>query len=111
MILPYEKGAHPEEAHEVWKRDWKEPTRGERFPYAMPGKAVVEFGPFVSKGPFWRPAEGAVITSAIMVHDSGEDVPTGTEVAINGIHGTHFEYEGRQLTIIKREDILLAEMA
>jgi hypothetical protein len=106
--LPYEKGATPEEAHAIWKRDWKAPRVR---PFAMPGKAIVEFGPFVTKGPLWHPIKAAVATSAIMVDDSGDEVPVGTEVAIGEIQATNFAWEGRELSVIDRGDILLMEVS
>lgn len=88
-----------------WKSDWKPPGT---MPRAMRGKAVVEFMPFQAGGSFFV-AQGTSKT-AMMVDCYGGDVPCGTEVAIGAVNGTEYSCEGRRLTIVNVDDILLMEV-
>jgi hypothetical protein len=101
----YALGATPQTAHEEWKKNWKPPVQS---PFALKGKACVEFGPFAGSSALWIPEKQSF--TAIMVDDSADEVPVGTEVAIGAIDGDQFEHEGRKMCFVKRSDILLMEV-
>lgn len=105
-MTAYAAGATPQTAHEDWKKNWKPPTKP---PFAMRGKAIVEFGPFAGSSALWVPEKQSF--TAIMVDDSANEVPIGAELAIGSIEGAEFEHEGRRMCAIGRDSILLFEVA
>lgn len=97
--------------YDDWKATWKPPTPR---PMALPGKVIVEFSPHAHHGEIWTPERES--NNAKVVFDGHEHptrtsrygyLPCGTEIAYTGIDGTYFEYEGRRLCVIPKDDIEL----
>lgn len=106
MPATYATGATPQTAHEEWKKNWKPPQQS---PFALKGKAIVEFGPFAGSSTLWVPEKQSF--TAIMVDDSADEVPVGSEVAIGNLDGAEFEHEGRRMCAVSRDSILLMEVS
>lgn len=97
----------PIAAYENWKKNWKPPVPR---PIAMRGMVLVEFAPSSNSGTIFMPEEES--NNAMVICDGYEGIPNryghlqpGTEICYTGVEGEIFEYQGRKITRLKKQDI------
>jgi len=105
--LDYTLGTKPDGAYETWRDTWTPPLPR---PVALPGKAIVEFSPFGTRGTLWTPERAS--NNAMVVSDGYEGrpsregfLPCGTEICYTGTEGTFFTYEGRRLCAVPKAEV------
>lgn len=105
--MKFSQAVAPDSEYHDWKNKWTPP---EPRPRAIPGYVIVEFSPFGTPGPIYRP-EGAS-NNAFVVADGYEGrphregyLPVGMEVAYTGTDGDNFTYQGRVLCRVKRDEL------
>lgn len=107
--MNFPQGAVADAEYEEWRRNWTPPQTAIK---AMPGFAIVEFGPIGNRGRIIQP--NAISYNAMMVNDGNCQrasregyLPTGTEIVFFGNGAGHFEIEGRTLHRVKRSEVEL----
>lgn len=105
--MNFPKGTSPDAEYEHWRETWSPPAKPVT---ALPGWAIVEFGPIANRGTIIHPT--AVSYNAMVVSDGNQQrahregyLPTGTEIIFLGGDTSHFEVEGRNFHRVKRSKI------
>lgn len=97
----------PDAEYEAWRAGWTPPHPR---PRALPGKVIVEFGPFGTRGSIICPEEAS--NNAMVVSDGYEGryhpegyLPCGTEIVYTGTEGESFRLQGRTFMVVPKPEI------
>lgn len=101
--MNYLDGSRPDEAYETWKKNWSPPNTNISV---RRGMVLVEFGPFGTSGDLWVPERGASYNAKVIFDSTGE-LKQGVEVALEGNDAEGFRLDGRQVFLVKKDDILM----
>jgi len=109
MSMNFPQGTIADEAYETWRKRWTPPKTAVK---ALPGFAIVEFGPVGNRGRIIQP--NAISYNAMMINDGNCQrasregyLPVGTEIVFFGTGAGSFEIEGRILHRVKRSEVEL----
>lgn len=105
--MNFPQGNVADAAYEAWRTQWTPPQTSLQ---ALPGWAIIEFGPVGNRGQIICP--NAVSYNAMVVSDGNTlrahregFLPVGTEIIFLGQDAMGVEMEGRTLHRVKRSSI------